>query len=471
MSKPKTRLPRRDFLKSAAMGMTAPWIIPNHVLGKSGQTGANDRIEIGLIGVGMRGKYLLANLPQSARVTALCDFSLSQIETARKPTERFTELLKPFAENEGKSCKLFQDYRRMISEHTLDAVIIAAPDHHHAQACILACQAECDVYVEKPLAVTIEEGRAMVEAAKKYKRVVQVGSQQRSMSVNRRACEFVRDGGLGKIHYVEERNLPGPMPYEQAQFPAETPPTDLDWNLFCGPTELRPYHRDLWVKDHYKRGFLTWRGWDLFQDYSGHLMTNWGAHSVDMTQYALGTEQTGPVKIEPHLGDVTPFTDDQWHEKTPPLGTIRNKAIDKARFAPLTITYASGTEIRFLPGVRKTTFYGEDGKLTLSRNRYEVEPKTLLPPPDKQEQELWSGDGHVARPHLENWLEAIRTRGETNAPVEVGHRSVSVCHLANLARRLNRSLEWDPVMERFVRDDEANGLLSRPRRNGFELPT
>ena len=449
---------------------SAPWIVPNHVLAGPDRVGANDRIEIGLIGVGMRGKYLLSNLPQNGRLTALCDFSLSQIETARKPTGRFAEILKSFAEGDGPACKIYQDYRELISEHRMDAVIVSAPDHHHAQAAVLACQAGCDVYIEKPLTVSIAEGRAIVNAAREHQRVVQVGSQQRSMLVNRQACEFIRDGGLGRIHFVEERNYPGPMPYEAAEFPEEMSPDDLQWDLFCGPTPLRPYNHNLWIKDDYQYGYLLWRGWDLFRDYSGHLMTNWGAHSLDMVQYALGTDHTGPVKIEPHLDDVDAFSDDPWHDKTPPLGTVFDKSADKLRFCAVTMTYADGIEVRLRSDVRKTTFHGEKGRLILSRNDYAVEPDGLLSPPDENEQARWTGEGHVARPHLENWLEAIRTRGETNAPIEVGHRTATLCHLANLARQLNRTLHWNPESEQFIGDDAANKLLTRPRRRSFELP-
>lgn len=468
--KQRTSNSRRQFLQTMLATASAPWIIPRHVLGGPNQVGANDRIEMGLIGVGMRGKYLLANLPQAVRVTALCDMSLSQINSARNPTGRFSEILKPFATTDGSACKIYQDYRKLLANQRLDAVMIAAPDHHHAQAAILACQAGCDVYVEKPLSVTIAEGRAIVDAAEKSQRVVQVGSQQRSMLVNRRACEFIRAGGLGKIHYVEERNYPGPMPYQPEDFPEERVPHDLQWDLFCGPTPRRSYNHNLWMKDDYKLGYLLWRGWDLIQDYSGHLMTNWGAHSLDMVHYALGMDRTGPVKIEPHLEEVDLFTDDMWHDKTPPIGSVADKHFDRTRFSPVTLTYANGVEVRLRPDVRKTTFYGENGRLILGRNDYKVEPEELLAPPEVEEQKLWDGEGHVARPHIENWIEAIRSRSVPNAPIEIGHRTATVCHLVNLARQLNRTLHWNPETERFVEDRGANAFLTRPRRSGFEFP-
>ncbi len=459
------RASRRDFL--VAGGTIASGV---SFAAHAWPDDSNDRIEIAVIGVGARGKYLISNLPAAFRVTAVCDFSTDQLATALQPAGRFRQILKLFAEGDGRDCKIYQDYRVMLGQQNFDAVIIATPDHHHAQAAILAMQAGADVYLEKPISVTIAEGRAIAEAANKYQRVVQVGSQQRTMQVNRDACEFIRDGGLGKISLVEDRNLPGPMPHQATDFPAQPIPADIDWDLFCGPAELRPYHRQLWIKDAFKVGDLIWRGWDLFDDYSGHLMTNWGAHSVDMIQYALGMDDSGPEKIDVFPGKIDQNIDDQWLEKTPPLGSVKDPERDRMRFCPVEMLYANGTRLRFAPGVRKTVFHGEKGSLYLSRNDYRTDPVGLLPDPDPIERSRWEGSGHVARPHLENFLEAIRQRSTPNAMIEVGHRSITVCHLANIARRLRRTLHWDPRAEEFVDDDQANQHLSRTRRAGFELP-
>ncbi len=464
------RVSRRSLLQAAAVAVPLG-VHQSSLRAQSSSLSPNERIETAVIGIGERGKYLIGNLPPQFRVTSLCDFSRDQIESARRPPKRFETILGTFAEGDARQCDLHQDYRRMLNDQRFDAVIVAAPDHHHAQAAILAMQAGANVYVEKPLAVTISEGRAIVNAAERYNRIVQVGSQQRSMEVNRAACEFIRSGGLGKVHRVDERNLPGPMPYVASEFPSEVAPASLKWDLFCGPTPLRVYNRNLWIKDAYKYGYLTWRGWDLFEDYSGHLMTNWGAHSVDMIQYALGKDDTGPVQIELRREMIDPHVDDQWHDKTPPLGTLADRQADRARFCPLVMRYADGTAVHFLPGMKSTIFHGEKGKLTLRRNDYATDPKGLMPPPNPEEQARWSGSGHVARPHLENWLDAIVSGTPLHTPPEVGHRSVTVCHLANLARRLNRTLKWDPGKEQFIGDENANGELQRPRRSGFELPS
>lgn len=461
---------RREFLKTAAV-LASTSMVHSSCSAEPVLTAQNGRIQTALIGVGERGKYLVANLPAAFQVTAVCDCSLDQIGTLKQPPKRFGELLAAFVAGDLQRCRFYQDYRRMFDKQKFDAVIISTADHHHALAAILAMQAGAHVYVEKPLAVTIGEGRAMVEAASRFRKIVQVGSQQRSMEVNRIACEFVRGGGLGKIRLVEERNYPGPMPYNSQKFSEQDVPRSLQWDLFCGPTPLRAYNRRLWVKDAFDYGYLRWRGWDLFEDYSGHLMTNWGAHGIDMIQYALGKDGTGPVRVEPLLKDVDDWVDDQWHLKTPPLGSLQQKDVDRARYSPLLMEYADGTKIHFKPGTRKTIFYGEKGIMRLSRNNYSVEPLDLLPPPDPIEQQRWKGTGNVARPHLENWLDAIKAGGSLNAPIEVGHRTASICHLANIARRLRRSLDWDPHNERFIDDADADAWLDRPRRRGFELPT
>lgn len=454
---------RRELLKSAVLAV--PWFVPARTFG------ANERPHVGVIGCGVRGKYLIANLPAGARVVSLCDCAFDQVANTQRPQGEFARPLARFADTDAKQCSAYQDYRRMLERERLDAVIIAAPDHHHALATILACQAGLDVYVEKPLSLTISEGRAMVEAAGKYQRVVQVGSQQRTMQVNRFACEFVRHGGLGQVSRVRLPNFPGPLRYDN-RWPEETPPSNLAWDLFCGPAELLPHHKMLWVKDAFQYGYLTWRGWDLYRNYSGHLMTNWGAHSIDMVQYALGMDDSGPVEMWPErelLEEWETLIDDRWHDKTPPLGALKDKDEDRRRFCPVSLRYASGTLLQFDPSVKEIVFQGERGQLFLTRNNYRSDPADLLPPPDPAEQKRWAGAGHVARPHLENWLTAVRARSVPNAPLEVGHRTATICHLANITRELGRPLRWDPQAERFS-DEVANALLQRPRRKGFELP-
>ena len=465
---------RRDALRAGAVAIgslvTEAGFEPSNRPALAKPLGPADRIRIGVIGTGVRGKYLIGNLPKSVRVKAICDCAISRMADTLEPKEEFAKVLAGFRENEAGRCSTHQDYRRMIDDEKLDAVIIATPDHHHAQAAMLALDAGLDVYLEKPLTATIREGRLLANMVKRTGRILQVGSQQRTMEMNRFACEFIRDGGLGKVTRVDFPNYPGPI--NDPQFPAEPTPKGLDWNLFLGPTRLRAHNRKLWIKDDFKVGDLMWRGWDLFREYSGHLMTNWGAHSIDMVQYALGMDHSGPVKIAPeqHVSNASLEQDwkDKWHEKTPrPSGSWKAAT----RFRPVMLEYSDGTLLNLVPGVDAATFHGERGRMVISRNKFQTNPPDLVEDgPDPKVAEQWKGPGHVARPHLENWLDCVRSRGVPNAPVEIGHRTVTVCHLVNIARELNRPLRWSPAREQFLDDEEANELLDRPRRKGFELP-
>ncbi len=465
------KLSRRDALRAgtaawsalAAGRFLAPrWAFANPL-------GVNDRIRVGVIGTGVRGKYLIGNLPESAQVTSICDCATSRMTDTLEPKGEFAPILDSFRNSAAKSCSTHQDYRRMLDREKLDAVIIATPDHHHVQAAMLALEAGLDVYLEKPMTVTIREGRLLADMVEKTGRILQVGSQQRTMEVNRFACEFIRGGGLGKVSKVDVPNYPGPLSNPKFSEPILA---GLDWNLFLGPTLLRPHNRKLWVKDEFKVGDLLWRGWDLFREYSGHLMTNWGAHSIDMVQYALGMDRSGPVKITPAKDVSTTALEqdwkDKWNKKTPrPEGSWEAAS----RFHPVTMEYANGTHLNFVAGVDEVTFHGERGRMVIGRNKYKSDPPDLVKDgPDVKSGDKWDGGGHVARPHLQNWLDCVRSRGVPSAPVEIGHRTVTVCHLANIARDLKRPLRWDPTKEEFPDDAEANQLLARPRRDEFELP-
>lgn len=434
------------------------------------------RLRVGVIGTGVRGKYLIGNLPRSIRVEAICDCATSRMSGTLEPTGEFAKILDSFRLQQAPHCSTHQDYRHMLDRVKLDAVIIATPDHHHVPAALRALQVGLDVYLEKPMTVSVAEGRLLADAVKKTGRVLQVGSQQRSMVMNRYACEFIRDGitgnaGLGKISRVDFPNYPGPMAVPD--YPAEPKPPGLEWELFLGPTPSRPHNRRLWVKDDFKVGDLLWRGWDLFEDYSGHLMTNWGAHNIDMVQYALGMDHTGPVRLAP-ITEITAQeleTDwqQQWAEKTP---QPTKPWLEDPRFRPVRLEYANGVVVQLIPGIKQATFYGERGRMEISRNKYVCAPADLLTgEPDQQLAAVWNGPGHVARPHLQNWLDCIASRSVPQAPVEVGHRTATVCHLVNIVRKLNRPVQWDPVKERMVDDDEAQLLIDRPRRPGFELPS
>lgn len=454
------KLRRREFLRT--VGIATAW---STTAKAEPARSANNIVRVGVIGTGVRGKYLIGNLPESVRVTAICDCATSRTASTLEPQGPFMSVLQQFKDRDAAHCAVYQDYRRLLDREKLDAVIIATPDHHHTLPAMLALQAGLDVYLEKPLTVCIDEGRLLVEMVKRTGRVLQVGSQQRTMEVNRFACEFIRNGGLGKITKVELPAYPGPLPVPALD--EEPAFGGVDFDLFCGPAPLRPHHRNLWMKEDFKVGNLLWRGWDLFRDYSGHLMTNWGAHSVDMVQLALGRDDTGPVEVlatpPESVGALARF----WQDKTPgPLGDESDR-----RFWPVTMKYSDGVELEFSHGPDLIIFHGEKGILKMRRNYFETDPSDLTTyGPDAAVLSRWKGSGHVARPHLENWLDAIRNGAKLNAPVEAGHHTATICHLANLVRELNQPIAWDPGREMLMGPEQVPVQLTRLRRTGFDLP-
>ena len=408
-------LTRRDVLKAAA---AAPLVVPARVVGRDG-TPPSEEVRVGTIASGNRAQQLMDVLPPPGRIVAISDCDARKIESAKS---RF-----------GEDWPAFGNWRDMLDDDSLelDAVIVATPDHGRALQVVTACAAGLDVYAEKPLSLTVAEGRAMVDAARKHGRVVQVGTQQRSMPLNAYCCRAIREGRLGKVKAVLARNYAGPGPMEE--LPAEEPPAELDWQEWLGPAPGRPYNDRL---------IFDWMKW---RDYSGGLLTNWGAHGVDQIQWALGQSDSGPVSLRP-VGDA----------------------------GQVVAEYEGGPEVRFeldrgpLGGA---IFLCEAGKIEVNRNRFATNPKGLLPDaPPPSEATADSGPDWTG-PHLADWLRCIQTRERPAADVAIGHRSVSFCHLVGITREVGRPLRWDPAAERFEDDAEANGLLSRPHRAGYGLPS
>jgi predicted dehydrogenase len=425
-----SELRRRDFLKFVAAGaagaFAAPYFIPSGVLAAGGKPGANERITVGAIGVGGRATLLLEQLPESAQIVALCDCNLPRAEKFK-------------ADHKG-SWPIVQHYQKLLERKDIDAVIVGTGEFQRVLPCIHACQAGKDIYAEKPLTLYIHEGRVLVNAARKHKTVFQVGTQQRSMAMNRIACELVRTGGLGKILEVRAVVYPNSEPSPSPLFPEQPTPAGFDWSVWLNQAAFRPFNGE-------------WMNWMRWRDFSGGQMTNWGAHGVDQIQWALGRDGTGPVEMRP----LTPGLNGQ-----------------------VELRYANGVPIRFVlehGPMGGAIFVCEKGKLEINRNKFASNPKSiavdLLKKVDEAEEEKkWSDQTALwqAKWHLQNWLECIKARKKPIADVEIGHRSISVCHLVNITRRIGRPLKWDPVKEKFVGDDEANKLVDLPRRKGYELP-
>lgn len=419
-----TRREMNRLLAAGAGAFLVPTLIRRSALAEGNRPGANDRITVGVIGTGNRSRLLIEQLPEQGQILAVCDCYLTRAEQIN-------------AEKGGGRWAVYQDHRKLLERQDIDAVIVGTPDHTRVLTSIHACQAGKDVYAEKPLTLYIREGRVLVNAARKYGRVFQVGSQQRSMAMNRIACEFIRSGKLGKIRVVQGCNYPGPRFYEG--LPEEPIPEKLDWDQWLGQTPYRPYNAQLHL------------GWMAWWDYSGGEMTNWGAHGLDQIQWALGKDGTGPVEIRPQGGP-------------------------KEMNAAVHYKYADGTPVRLeldKGPMGGAIFTGENGKIEINRNKFTCNPPDLIKDlPPKEEIDKWRDEVALwqAKFHMENWMDCIRTRQRPIADVEIGHRSITISHLANIARLLGRRLVWDPDKELFVNDEEANRLVERPQRKGYELP-
>jgi predicted dehydrogenase len=434
---PSKKISRRHFLNRtaqvAAAGVAMPYFIPSGVLAAEGRPGANDRIGIGIIGMGRQAGDLLRGLSRhgEARLVAVADVHLGRAE----------------AVGAKHSAAALQDYRKLLDRKDVDAIISATPDHWRSLTCIEACQAGKDVYAEKPLTLTIREGRLMVDAARKHGRVFQTGSQQRSMWPNHAGCQLVRSGAIGRIQRVIAQNYASPW---ECALPAQPIPEGLDWDFWCGPNELVPYHQDLFLP-------RANPGWISFRAYSGGEMAGWGSHGFDQVQCALGMDASGPIEIWTEGSRFDPPT------YAAPESRARG---DKLCAEPKVFFRYPGDIIMELANgpAGGAVFIGEKGKVTIDRNRFESDP------PELAQEALRNRPAQFGDNHMKNWLDCIKSRGTPVADVEIGHRTATVCHLGNIARWTGRKLRWDPVKEIFPDDADANQHLDRPRRKPYELP-
>jgi len=431
-----TLIARRTFLKrSTALlaGAALPQILPSGILAQGGRPGANDRIGVGLIGMGRQMGGLLKGLlgRPEARLIAVADVNLNRAK-------------KVATEHEAAA---FQDYRRLLERKDVDAVMTATPEHWRLLICVHSCQAGKDVYAEKPLTLTIREGRLITQAARKYNRVFQVGSQQRSTWQNYSGCKLIREGGLGKISKVIAYNYPSPW---EGKLPAQSVPEGLDWDMWCGPVEPVPYHQDLYLP-------RANPGWLSFRSFSGGEMTGWGAHGLDQIQWALGMDESGPVEVWTEGEKFNPPT------YTQPESSERGKSM--AGRTKVFFRYANG--ITVVPGKASmggAVFVGEKGTATIGRGVFESDPEELAIEALRNHPQDFNDN------HIKNWLDCIKSRTRPAADVETGHRSATMCHLGNIARWTGRKLRWDPVKEEFVGDKQANQYLDRERRKPWVAP-
>lgn len=380
-----------------------------------------DRVRIGMIGVGGRGNDNMR--AHMKNIVAICDVDATHLAKAKATVEKA---------NPGVTVATYADYRKLLEDKNVDAVLISTPDHWHALTTIDSCMAGKDVYCEKPMTLTIAEGRAMVDAGRRFNRVIQVGSQQRSDPRFKMVCDIVRSGRLGKINTVKV-GIPG-VNMKGPAVPDSAPPPELDYDMWLGPAPKRPYNVN---HVHYNFRF--------FWDYSGGQMTNWGAHHIDIAQWGLGMDDSGPISAE---GTAT-YTDDKLYEVPKTFEAI--------------YTYANGTKLIVGSAYPSgTTFEGEKGTIFVTRGRATASDPSLLVP---VEGPTGPANGDGSRSHAENWLDCIASRKRPVADVEIGHRSVSICHLGNIAIRTQKKLVWDPKAEKITNDKEAAKMVSRPYRS------
>jgi predicted dehydrogenase len=433
----KGTLSRRGFLENSLGTMTAAglplWFArevfadeQEQVAAAPKQVAANDQITMGLIGCGDQGRGdMRAALRQTGvKCVAVCDIDEDRRDKA--------------AASIGADCAKYNDFRELVDRKDIDAVIVGTVDHWHALTSIAAMNAGKDVYCEKPLALTIAEGQAMVRAARKNQRIFQTGSQQRSDGRYRLACELVRNGRIGKVHTVEARIGDNPI---GGPFSVVEVPKGLDWDFWQGSTPDVPFVKE---RCHY-----TFR-W--FYEYSGGKMTDWGAHHNDIAQWGLGTDESGPVAVTAVGGDPS---------KKP------NSYNCHPHFA-VAYTYSDCTRlITTSDGENGNRFIGDKGWIFVNRSRIGAsDPKLLSDPLRDDATRLYASNNH-----MRNFIEGVRTRTRPICDVAIGHRSATVCHIGVISLRMGKPLQWDPFEQRFEGPDSdvANNMIAREMRSPWKL--
>lgn len=426
---------RRKFLKAGTFGLTAFTIVPRRVLGGPEFISPSDQITLGFIGTGKQAREsLLPPFAERARIEAICDVDSRKME-------KFRNIMQSLYEKQGlsvKNIKQYDNFKELLNDKGIDAVIIATPDHWHAVNLIEAVKAGKDVYCEKPFSHSIRQGRLMTDAVKKFGRICQVGSMQRSWYNFWHACQLIRNGFLGEIQLIRVYTGGTYSVYPQScDLPSQMPPESLNWDMWIGPARYRDYHAELAPPLEND----MWPKWRMYRDYGNGNIGDWGAHMFDIIQWALGKDDSGPTLVAP----------------------------SGSSYEHMTFIYDNGIRVLFedFHRGRGVQFIGSKGTLTITRELYETTP-TELASYEFNEREITV---HRSTDHYQDWLDCIKTRKQPVATAEIGHRTATMGHLSIIANRLQRSLRWDPIKEEFVCDDEANqlavGYLRKPWKLDF----
>lgn len=430
MSTKNNNISRRDFVSKASLALGGFLIVPRHVLGGKKADGSrylapSDIISLGFIGTGKQGRGLTSSFlnTNEVRIAALSEvyqakaqLTLDRIKTHYEKNTQLGAL---------SDISVYQDFRELLSRKDIDAVVIATPDHWHAAMAVRAAEAGKDIYCEKPLSLTVREGRAMVNAARKYKKVFQTGSMQRSWPEFRQTAELIRNGYIGEVKSIKVNVGAPPIAYNLAE---EKLPEGLDWGKWLGPNESVVFNSEL-APPISKDVFPNWR---LYREFGGGMVTDWGAHMFDIVQWSLGMDDSGPVEVSAPDGKEIKF---------------------------LTYKYENGITMTHEKWEWNNAihFVGTEGEIKVQRKKIETTPISL------KDKVIGETEKHVYKSenHYKDFLDAMRNRSKPICDVEIGHRTASVCNIGNIAYRLNRSLKWNPKKEIFIDDKEANALLGR----------
>jgi predicted dehydrogenase len=427
------RLERRSFIKGGiATGIT--------VAASKKILGANDRIRVGVIGLGREGRGVMRAFARNTdvEIAAICDVYEPQLGVAIK-------------EGKLEGVPTFKDFRQLLDIKDIDAVLIATPDHWHALNLIMACQANKDVYVEKPISVTVDEGRKMVQAARKYNRIVQVGTQQRSGDHYQKAAELVRNGEIGKVTSVHSWNYGNSAPAGIGTPADANPPEGLDWDLWLGPAPLRPFNSNRFGV-HPDR----WSTFRYFWDYAGGMMTDWGVHHLDIVQMVMGVD--APLAVSAHGGKYV-LTDNR---DTPDTLTVTYE------YPGFLCTYENreGNAQPIDGHGYGITFYGTQATLFIDREYFEIGPEKGGKGTEPQRVR---GKNKQGEEHVRNFLDCVKTRKLPICDIEIGHRSTTTSLLGNVALRSRRRIEWNAKLEKLEGDQAGARYLSREYRKPWKL--
>jgi myo-inositol 2-dehydrogenase / D-chiro-inositol 1-dehydrogenase len=457
---------RRTFLKTsaalaagAALGAhrltaaaVAPLILPGHARGADGQVAASNRINLAFIGTGRQVFY--ANLPMflastDVQVVAVCDVDRWRADQARQKVEATYAEAAPSGNYKG--CAVYEDFREVLARPDIDAVMISTPDHWHAYMAIAAAKAGKDVALEKPISLSLTEGRAIATAMKQHGRIFRTDTEVRTQPYFHRLCQIVRNGRIGQVQRVMVTVPKNPDPIDG--IPAPMPvPADLNYELWQGPAPEHPYTQQ---RVHYPRGGLAFvagqnPGWFQITDYNLGNINNWGDHMLDITQWALGTERSGPVEVS---GRAEFPSNSLW---------------DVPRNFVVRYRYANGIEVDYTDAGRASVrIEGTEGWIEhtwFKSDGFKAHDPALL---------KWKpGPSDITLPladEKEDFISCVKSRRETIIPAEIGHRDASMAQIAYIAARLDTKLRWDPVAEKFPGNDEANAMLSRPMRAPWKI--